>query len=43
MLVKDSPIKFDIKITFIESELNNNAQNQNVNFDIIVHAVQKNK
>lgn len=43
MLVKDSPLKFDIKITFIESELNNNAQNQNVNFDIIVHAVQKNK
>lgn len=41
MMVNSSPLKFDIKITFIDSISNNNAKNENVNFDIIVHAVQK--
>lgn len=36
-----SPLNFDIKISFIDSTLNNSAQNDSVNFDIIVHAVQK--
>ena len=42
MSTNDSPLNFDIKITFIDHKLNNSAQNENVNFDIIVHAVQKN-
>ena len=41
MGLNDSPINFDIKIAFIDSTLNNSAQNDSVNFDIIVHAVQK--
>ena len=41
MGLNSSPLNFDIKISFIDSTLNNSAQNDSVNFDIIVHAVQK--
>lgn len=40
MSTNSSPVNFTIKISFIDSTLNNSAQNDSVNFDITVHAVQ---
>lgn len=40
LTTNDNTVKFKVKITFIDSILNNNAKEDKVNFDIIVYAVQ---